>query len=393
MNRIAALGALRAFLIGRLHSFAQKPRKDAGSLLDFLARPATSLDVSSRFGWDEAATKRVLKALEGAGILAGGRPDGRRAVNPDFTAPPVDDVQEWMNLGGAGFLALRSYSEVKASRIGLASLPSLRGIDLDSDPEARGLLWFCRFVLSRFLSEETIVDTLKTGRCRASVVLGMSTDQIFNHYPQQPILLATFAASFSTMNREANGFAATASRLPKNAKVLDVGGGVGGLAAALAASETTARIDIYDHPDSAPVLGPLEGGWIGPFGGRIKRLYGDLFLSEDGGFAGLSSRRDYDRVFLAWVLNDWNDEQCVGILRRAARQLAPQGEVVVLEKLRSDEASYTDVADFVLFLITGGRERSLPEYEALFAAADLDLSKLCRNAAGRDVMMLTRRGS
>jgi hypothetical protein len=93
-------------------------------------------------------------------------------------------------------------------------------------------------------------------------------------------------------------------------------------------------------------------------------LGGDFFTSVPEG----------DLYLLKFILHDWSDRDCVQILRQCRRALRPGGRVAVIEFLVGDladpgmRATLTDLAMHLLFT---ARERSLDEFDALLAAADL----------------------
>ncbi len=80
-----------------------------------------------------------------------------------------------------------------------------------------------------------------------------------------------------------------------------------------------------------------------------------------------------NKVLLARVLHDWNDEQALTILRHARASLLPGGEILVLEMLLADDGYNGALCDLHLLTVTGGQERRLCEYAALFTRAGLSL--------------------
>ena len=80
-----------------------------------------------------------------------------------------------------------------------------------------------------------------------------------------------------------------------------------------------------------------------------------------------------NKVVLARVLHDWNDEQVIEILRNACACLQPHGELLVLEMLLAENGFGGALCDLHLLAVTGGKERRLSEYEDLMARAGLSL--------------------
>jgi len=81
---------------------------------------------------------------------------------------------------------------------------------------------------------------------------------------------------------------------------------------------------------------------------------------------------EVNKIVLARVLHDWNDEQAVSILKHARVALLPKGEVLILEMLKNNRVGGA-LCDLHLLATTGGQERSLTEYKKLFAQAGLFL--------------------
>jgi hypothetical protein len=78
-----------------------------------------------------------------------------------------------------------------------------------------------------------------------------------------------------------------------------------------------------------------------------------------------------DCLILSAVLSDWNDEQCVTILRRCREAIAADGRLLVLERLLEPEkpAPASAFLDLQMLVFSGGTGRSSAEYRRLFEAS------------------------
>ncbi|WP_257004124.1 methyltransferase [Streptomyces sp. SA15] len=78
-----------------------------------------------------------------------------------------------------------------------------------------------------------------------------------------------------------------------------------------------------------------------------------------------------DLYLLKTVLHDWDDERCTTILRNCRSAAREGGRALVVEMLVDREIGKPDfatIADVTMLCVTGGIERDLDEFDALFAA-------------------------
>jgi hypothetical protein len=150
--------------------------------------------------------------------------------------------------------------------------------------------------------------------------------------------------------------------------VADVGGGLGSLLAAVLKAYPTLRGALADHPavvnsarDSLAALGLLD---------RCEIHAVDFFEAVPAGF---------DLYLLKSVLHDWDDDKSVAILRTIRRALSGPSRLLLIERVLPDsplDDPETVWIDLHMMCVTGGRERTLPEFQRLFAAADLKLQQV-----------------
>lgn len=149
--------------------------------------------------------------------------------------------------------------------------------------------------------------------------------------------------------------------LPAFARVLDLGGGAGQFARALADAHADAEIVLFDQP---PVIAAGAGGGHP----RVQAVAGDFLRDPlDPGGAG------FDRVLLARVLMGLDDARAAQLLGRVRAVLRPGGVVDVVELRRGRGAAGRVAAllDVDMLLLTGGAVRPAAELRALLAAAEL----------------------
>lgn len=143
----------------------------------------------------------------------------------------------------------------------------------------------------------------------------------------------------------------------------DIGGGRGALlAAVLRAHRQLHGVLLETSAVAAGAAAVLHAAGLAD---RWQVVVGDFFESVPDGA---------DAYLMANVLHDWDDARAVRILASCRRAMAPDGRVLIVERLIPDdpaEAIPTLLSDFNMLVLTGGRERTNAEYGELLAAADL----------------------
>lgn len=81
-------------------------------------------------------------------------------------------------------------------------------------------------------------------------------------------------------------------------------------------------------------------------------------------------------------MHDWDSDSCVRILRNCRESLVEGGRIAVVDHLVGEvgEPGLAPLMDMNMLAMTGGKEREIGEFDALFAAAGLRRVKV--SAAG-----------
>jgi hypothetical protein len=144
--------------------------------------------------------------------------------------------------------------------------------------------------------------------------------------------------------------------------VVDVGGGNGALLAALLAAHPHLRGILFDQPHVVSGAPPvLEAAQVVD---RCEIVGGSFFSSvPEGG----------DAYVLKSIIHDWEDEECVAILRSCRSAMSEEAAVLVIERDLGapNENPAAKLSDLNMFVMPGGRERTLDEYATLFERAGL----------------------
>jgi hypothetical protein len=167
--------------------------------------------------------------------------------------------------------------------------------------------------------------------------------------------------------------------------IVDVGGGHGKLVGGVLAQYPETQGIVFDLPHVVEGAGAIvrEAGIH-----ERCRIEGGSFLETvpSGG----------DVYLLKHVLHNWQDAECIAILKRCreAMEAVSGALLLVLENVMPDEVSAAAaepaaaefanlvMLDLHMMAMHGGRERTVREFEALFSAAGLRLTRVISTRGG-----------
>ncbi|CAH2067642.1 unnamed protein product [Thlaspi arvense] len=138
--------------------------------------------------------------------------------------------------------------------------------------------------------------------------------------------------------------------------LVDVGGGVG----------NTLGFITSKYPNMKGINFDLTCAVIqAPSYPNVEHVAGDMFVEVPRG----------DAIILKRILHDWTDEDCDKILKNCWKALPENGKVVIMELVIPDESEIGTVQSNIAFdmdllmltQLSGGKERTRAEYEALAA--------------------------
>ncbi|RWS15220.1 methyltransferase-like protein [Dinothrombium tinctorium] len=149
--------------------------------------------------------------------------------------------------------------------------------------------------------------------------------------------------------------------------IVDVGGNDGTfLVKILQNTPSHVHGTVYDLPEVAKKA--AEKVAKHNLSGRCKIIDGSFLESvpEEG-----------DCYILKYILNDWNDKNCVSILRNISKQMKADSKLLIIQQIDSEEGDIDVVAfDYIMLLLFGGCSRKLSQFESLLSNANLKLSRL-----------------
>nr|Q6VMW0.1 RecName: Full=8-hydroxyquercetin 8-O-methyltransferase; AltName: Full=7,8,4'-trihydroxy-flavone 8-O-methyltransferase; AltName: Full=8-hydroxy-flavone 8-O-methyltransferase; AltName: Full=Flavonoid 8-O-methyltransferase [Mentha x piperita]AAR09600.1 flavonoid 8-O-methyltransferase [Mentha x piperita] len=159
--------------------------------------------------------------------------------------------------------------------------------------------------------------------------------------------------------------------------MVDVGGGTGATAKGIAAAFPGMECTVLDLPN---VVGGLKGSE------NLSFVSGDMF--------------DFiphaDAIFMKFILHDWNDEECVKILKKCKEAISRSNnscrKIILVEIVMEDEKETHEATETKLFFdmqmlaIITGKERSEKEWGKLFFDAGFTNYKITRVLGLRSVI-------
>lgn len=218
---------------------------------------------------------------------------------------------------------------------------------------------------------EDLLDVIRTGRRRRDVWAELA---------DAPALGASFDNLMQTRSPEWIDAVVADDLWSSRSTVVDLAGGRGHLLAALLTRWPQLRGAIVERP------GPAADARVelAPFGDRVSVAVGDLPAPLPSSAQGAAA------YLLAHVLHDWDDDTAIAILSNAAAASGPDGRVIVIERVlgaAGDDQQETTHQDLRLFVLFGGRERTLEEFTDLGAAAGLTLTEARATASTRRLLV------
>jgi hypothetical protein len=214
-------------------------------------------------------------------------------------------------------------------------------------------------------------ESIRTGENTFRLVHG--TD-VWSYRAQRPEELAIFDGAMTSISGMVDAALLDAYDFGRFREIVDIAGGRGALLAAILARHHTVRGVLFDQPDVVASAGVL----LDRFGDRCRAVGGSFFERIPDGA---------DAYLLKSILHDWEDAECVAILRVIRGGMSEYGVVLVVERDLGgpNENATAKLSDLNMLVNPGGRERSEKQYAALFRAAGLRYVRATPSAAGLSV--------
>jgi O-methyltransferase domain/Dimerisation domain len=211
-----------------------------------------------------------------------------------------------------------------------------------------------------------LVASVRTGEPGWNEAYGVSWVEYYGLHADRA---ANFNHAMAEHTRDAAPGIVAGAELSRFRTLVDVGGGDGTLMVEALHANPGLTGAIVDLPAGlAEARATLDAAGVA---NRCRLLPGDFFESVPEGA---------DAYLLKQVLHDWDDERAGLILSTLRRAMSPDSRLLVAERVLSEEVDPADaptlLVDMLMLVVTGGRERTEAEFEALFGGAGFELTRL-----------------
>jgi SAM-dependent methyltransferase len=160
------------------------------------------------------------------------------------------------------------------------------------------------------------------------------------------------------------------------ASVVDVGGGTGRLLETLLRANEKQFGILFEQPATAALArARFQRSGLD----RCQVIEGDFFASITAG---------HDAYILSHVLHDWDDAQCVSILRNCRRAVPSNGRLLIVEAVlpAGDIPHHGKMMDLLMLTVTGGRERTAAEFDELLVQGEFRLTRVIETTTHQSIV-------
>lgn len=216
--------------------------------------------------------------------------------------------------------------------------------------------------------------SLETGRPAMDKVWGTP---LFEYLARHADDAACFGEAMAGIHGAEAAAVVKAYDFSKVNTLVDLGGGTGTLLAAILQANAHLRGVLCDLAHTVPrARKRVEASGLAA---RCDVVAGDFFDAVPAG---------HDGYVLSHVLHDWNDEQCMAILRNCRKAIAAGGRLLIVEIVipAGDTPHHGKQLDLLMLTVTGGIERTAEEFAALLEAAGFRLTRIVSTATPQSIV-------
>ena len=202
-------------------------------------------------------------------------------------------------------------------------------------------------------------EAVRTGQHQVDVAHGEAN--IFDYFSKHLDEASFFTESLTNLSRAAAIDIAAVLDTKGVQLAFDIGGASGDVIRAMMRANPELHGGVFDLPHVIPAAAAAA---------EAEGL-GERFTTVGGNF--FESVPPADLYVLKYILHDWDDDECVRILKNCRASLVTGGRIAVVDHLVGEvgQPGLAPLMDMNMLAMTGGREREIGEFDALFSAAGL----------------------
>ena len=205
-------------------------------------------------------------------------------------------------------------------------------------------------------------SAVRTGRSGFEAAHGEPLFEYFDSHPERGAHFDRIMAGVSSGEPAA---VAEAYDFSEVRRLVDIGGGNGTHLGTILARHPHLQGVVFDQPRVIDALGPAAFEAVG----------GDFFAAVP---------ENADAYFMSHILHDWNDEDCLTILRNIRSAIAADGRLLIAETVipPGDGPAPGKMFDMLMLAFTGeGQERTEAEWADLLGRAGFELTAVVPTAS------------
>lgn len=209
-----------------------------------------------------------------------------------------------------------------------------------------------------------LMHSVKTGEIAFDNLYGMDVWKFFEQNPENGAL---FNDSMSGITAATNEAITTLYDFSSFNKLIDVGGGHGGLITGVLKKNPQLKGVVFDAPEViSGTRSKIEAAGLAD---RCETIGGNFFESVPAGG---------DAYILKWIIHDWDDEKSIRILRNVREQMSPTSKLILVDSVvpESAEPHFSKFIDLNMLVMTGGKERTESEFRQLLGSAGFKLLRV-----------------
>jgi SAM-dependent methyltransferase len=208
---------------------------------------------------------------------------------------------------------------------------------------------------------EQILYSVETGKTAMEKVWGLP---LFDYLANNPDQASMFNKMITGLHSGEPAAVAEAYDFSACRTVVDIGGGTGSVLAAILGNHPSIRGVLFDSPHVVAEASSLL---------KAKSVLDHVAVQAGDFFTAVPAGGDC--YVLSHILHDWDDEQCLTILRNCRKAMKPDGRLLIIEMVLppGDAPHPGKLLDMVMLVVVGGVERTEAEYAALLSEAGFRL--------------------